>query len=118
MTRAMLSAALTAALTAAQLWPLGAAAQEPPCIDNQFEVAWVHPGVSFFLDRGDQACAGDRLVLKEGENGCFATPVVLDGSARLSGLDATTGACRAICPITRQTTRVVFDASASYACAD
>lgn len=89
------------------------------CILNEFEVAWVHPGVTFYLDESPGACAGESLTLKEMESGCFETaPVRYDGSWHLSALDATTAKCLEVCPMIRPQTRIVFSNSTVYACRD
>ena len=89
------------------------------CLVNDFEVAWVHPGVTFFLDQEAGACAGESLTLKETESGCFEMrPVSYDGAWHLSALDATTAKCLSVCAITQGATRVVFNNSTTYACAN
>ena len=102
-----------------ELEQLHAQAGEQACGVNAFEVPWVHPGITFFASRGDTLCKGAGLTLKKDESGCLddaeATP---DGSWSLLATDATSGACRLICPITRPMTRVVYSQSNGYACAD
>ncbi len=89
------------------------------CVTNAFKVAWVHPDITFYLDGGAGGCVGERLTLKEGEEGCFKTaPVPYDSSRILSAEDATTAACLAVCDIERAHIRIVFDQSKVYACGE
>jgi len=104
---------------AVSLWGAPAAAAEV-CVKNAYEVPWVHPGITFYLNRGEAACDGIELhLVKEGETRCIDEGGVgTGGDWHLAGRDASTGECVPICPVTRQTTRVVFSQSAGYACAD
>lgn len=97
--------------------PATALRAEPVCVTSAYEVAWVHPGVTMFLDDAEGRCTGESLTLKEGEHGCFSADVALDGGHHLSALDATSGRCRAVCPITRSHIELRFDQSRAYACA-
>ena len=95
------------------------AAGDIVCIDNQFEVAWVHPGVTFFLEKEERTCAGEHFTLQEGETGCFETyPVPYDGSWYLSALDATTAKCRMVCAVQTSPIRIQFSASNTFSCTD
>ena len=95
------------------------AAGDVVCIDNQFEVAWVHPGVTFFLERDEGTCAGEHITLQEGETGCFETyPVQYDGSWYLSALDATTAKCRAVCAVQTSKIRIQFSVTNTFSCTD
>ena len=86
---------------------------------NDFEVPWVHPGITFFTSRGEVSCEGAGMTLKKDESGCFdSEEVTPDGSWTLLALDATSGACGAVCTLTRPTTRIVFSQANIYACTD
>ena len=87
------------------------------CIENQYEVGWVHPGITFFLERTVGACTGENITLKEGESRCFETRLVqYDSSWQLSALDATTAECRAIGPILSAEITIRCDNSNAYSC--
>ena len=118
MRRALALIAALACASAAQAGPVRAEGEV--CVTNDFEVAWVHPGIPVYLDRdADEACAGESLTLKEGESGCFDTrPVPYDGSHTLRAEDATTAACRTVCPITQAQIRLIFDQSNVYGCGE
>ena len=95
-----------------------AQAADPVCVTNDFEVPWVHPGITFFASRGND-CDGAGMILKKDETGCFETPdIASDGTWTLLALDATSGACGAVCALTRPTTRIVFSQANVYACKD
>ena len=87
------------------------------CIDNRFEVAWAHPGVTLFLEQIAGTCTGERIVLQDGEIGCFETQQVqYDGSWHLSALDSITAECRSACPIESPQIAIHFSVNDGYSC--
>lgn len=91
----------------------------PVCVVNDFEVPWVHPGIAFYAVQDDETCEGPGMMLKKGESGCFAdAAVIADGGWELMATDATSGACIVVCPLTRDSTRIVYSQSKVYACKD
>lgn len=103
----------------AALWHGPVRAADQTCVVNGFEVPWVHPGITFFTSRGEAVCEGPGITVKKDETGCFDdTEVAPDGTWNLLALDATSGACRAVCPLTRPTTRIIFSQANVYACID
>ena len=87
------------------------------CIDNQFEVPWVHPGITFFLDNDEGVCAGESITLQESETGCFGSSMVpIDGSWYLSGLDATTAKCVGICQIVTANIQIRYTSGGAFDC--
>ena len=97
-----------------------ATSAEEICIRNAYEVPWVHPGITFYLNRNDFACEGIEMhLVKTGETRCVEDDdLSSDGSWHLSGIDAASGECVPICDLTRQTTRITFSQSKVYACGD
>jgi len=107
------------------VWPVAwdakhASAQDSTiCIDNRFEVPWVHPGITFFLDKNEAICAGETITLQEGETGCFENSMVpIDGSWYLSGLDATTAKCVTICPIVTANIQIRYTSGGAFSCGE
>ena len=101
------------------LFPTVGQANDRACVVNDFEVPWVHPGITFYTSRGGTVCDGPGLTLKKDESGCFDDAAITpDGSWSLLATDATSGACRIVCPISRPMTRIVFSQSNTYACTD
>lgn len=87
------------------------------CIDNQFEVAWAHPGVTLFLEPIAGTCTGERIVLQDGETGCFETQhAQYDGSWHLSALDSITAECRSVCAIASAQIKIQFSVNNGYSC--
>jgi len=96
-----------------------ARAGDQACVVNDYEVPWVHPGITFFAARGDTLCEGPGITLKKDETGCFGeADITVDGSWSLLASDATSGACLVVCPLTRPLTRIIFSQSNGYACTD
>ena len=87
------------------------------CIVNKYEVPWVHPGLTLFLNNSGNSCFGDGIVLQKGESGCFKNDKVpIDGSWHLSGLDATTAECITICAITATYIEIRYGSSGALSC--
>lgn len=107
-----------AIILAAAAWSAAAAPAmaDQVCVTSAYEVAWVHPGVTMFLDTEEGACAGESITLKEGEHGCFVADAALDGSHFLSALDAVTSKCRPVCAIEQADITLLFHQSRAYAC--
>ena len=87
------------------------------CIDNQSGIAWTHPGVTLFLEQTAGMCIGERIVLQDGETGCFDTrQIQYDGSWHLSALDSITAECRSVCPIQSSQIEIQFSVNNGYSC--
>ena len=87
------------------------------CVNNRFEVAWAHPGVTLFLEQLSGRCSGEQMVLQDGETGCFNTKQVQhDGSWHLSALDSITAECRSVCPIESAQIKLQFSVNNGYSC--
>jgi len=87
------------------------------CIDNRFKVAWTHPGVTLFLEPIAGTCAGERMILQDGETRCFKTQQVqYDGSWHLSALDSITAECRSVCTIESARIKIEFSVNNGFSC--
>ncbi len=107
------------ALAGAFLLGPGGAVAEAVCVTNTFEIAWVHPGISFYANPDRYRCDGPSVRVKQGETGCFPAGRPAAGDRYfLAGEHAVSGQCIAICETSRTRITVVFNLARTYACAE